>query len=205
MGRPAVGFSLEELIDGSRAALATADPPARIGELLRELLREPARVVAAFESIGASQRADAPRAAEAAFRDTTLRITRVAVPPGFVSAPHSHGCWAVIGVYAGRENNRIWERSGGSIAMTRGRDLAHPDVLILPEKSTIHSIANPGVATSHAIHVYGGVDAEDRRMWHPASLEERPIDSSLFYRWSDEAPPDYVVRHGVATSGGKSA
>ena len=188
-------FSIQALIERSKAAVCDPDPCESVRTVLTDLLGNPSEVAAIFEDAGVPQGPDAPLAIDTLFDDQDLRIQRIAGPKGLVSAPHSHGRWAVIGVYAGQENNRVWKRQGDSIVIAESYDLVHPEILILPERTSIHSIANPGPGTSHAIHVYSGLEVDKWRMWHPRTLEERPLESDLFYKWCREAPQDYVVRH----------
>jgi predicted metal-dependent enzyme (double-stranded beta helix superfamily) len=188
-------FSIEALVERSRKALRDPDPCDSIRTILADVLAEPSSVVSAFEAAGVPQGPDAPLAIQTLFEDEDLRIQRIAGPKGLVSAPHSHGRWAVIGVYSGQENNRIWERRGDSIVLTEGYDLVHPEILMLPERTSIHSIANPGPGTSHAIHVYSGIEPDKGWMWHPRTLEEKPFEVDVFYKWCLEAPQDYIDQH----------
>ena len=48
---------------------------------------------------------------ETLFSSEDLTIQRIIWLPGLGSSPHEHRRWAVVGVYAGEELNRIYERA----------------------------------------------------------------------------------------------
>jgi len=188
-------FSIDAFITRCQAASQEADPCASVKDLLVDQLADPVQVSAVFEASGRAQGPDAPFAIETLFENEKVRIQRIAGTAGGVTAPHTHGRWAVIGVYLGQENNRIWARRGASIEVVDKCDLVHPDVLVLPERTTIHSVANPGPGTNHAIHVYGDFQPSGWKMWHPTTFEERPIDEKTFFKWCTEASRDYIDLH----------
>ena len=49
-------------------------------------------------------------------RDPTLTIMNIIWPPGIITEPHNHNAWAVIGIYQGREDNLLWQRTETGIA-----------------------------------------------------------------------------------------
>jgi len=105
-----------------------------------------------------------------------LTILHVVVGGGFVSPPHDHRTWAVIGVYHGQEDNSFYKLVGGSRAIepAGGRSVGERDVLTLGTDA-IHRIANPRGDALIALHVYGrNVLTIDRSAWDPISMRERP-------------------------------
>src|SRR5258708_35164885 len=46
-----------------------------------------------------------------------LTVLHVVVGAGFISPPHDHRTWAVIGVYSGQEDNRFYKLVGDSRAI----------------------------------------------------------------------------------------
>ena len=68
--------------------------------------------------------------------------------------------WAVIGIYAGREQNFFYQRRGPSLARASMRDLNVKDTAALGA-ATIHAVTNPLDSVTAAIHVYGGTLRHD--------------------------------------------
>jgi predicted metal-dependent enzyme (double-stranded beta helix superfamily) len=93
--------------------------------------------------------------------------------------PHDHHMWALIGIYAGVEDNQFFRRSSsGELLEAPTRRLETGEVAALgPE--TIHAVTNPTDRLTGAIHVYGGDFVnEPRSQWGPGDLRERPYDMS---------------------------
>ena len=100
--------------------------------------------------------------------------------------PHNHRTMAVIGIYAGREDNAVWRRVGdrengvgGRIEPAGGKTLAERECAVLG-RDIIHSVTNPLPRLTGAIHVYWGGDffAEGKSEWDPETLRERPYDKA---------------------------
>jgi predicted metal-dependent enzyme (double-stranded beta helix superfamily) len=94
--------------------------------------------------------------------------------------PHNHNMWAVIGVYAGAEDNIFWRRlpegPAGHVEAAGAKSLRARDCTVLG-KDIIHSVTNPLGRLTGAIHIYGGdFLAQERSEWEPETLEERPYD-----------------------------
>jgi predicted metal-dependent enzyme (double-stranded beta helix superfamily) len=93
--------------------------------------------------------------------------------------PHDHRMWAVIGIYAGQEDNAFYRRSRldpRALDESGGKQLAVGDVLVLGDDA-IHAVTNPRASLTGAIHVYGGDFVnEPRSQWGPGPVEERPYD-----------------------------
>jgi len=110
-----------------------------------------------------------------------LTVLHTVVNPGFVSPPHDHRTWAVIGVYDGQEDNTFYRLIGGSRRIERigDRSLRPGDVLTLGVEA-IHKIANQGSDKLIALHVYGKNIVEiERSAWDLATGEERPFKLAL--------------------------
>jgi predicted metal-dependent enzyme (double-stranded beta helix superfamily) len=119
-----------------------------------------------------------------------LTVVHVVWAPGMTLFPHDHRMWAVIGIYAGQEDNAFYRRSAPgarTLVESGGKELAERDVVVLGD-DTIHSVTNPlGVLTA-AIHVYGGDFVnQPRSQWGPGPREERPFDLDEANRQFDEA------------------
>jgi predicted metal-dependent enzyme (double-stranded beta helix superfamily) len=90
--------------------------------------------------------------------------------------PHNHDMWAVIGIYAGQEDNTFFRRDGTRLIESGGKRLETTDVAVLGD-DTIHQVANPARRLTAAIHVYGGDFVnQPRSQWGPGERIERPYD-----------------------------
>jgi predicted metal-dependent enzyme (double-stranded beta helix superfamily) len=84
-------YSLENLLNDLRQALRNSDLRA-VAEVVRHAIREKPFV----PEVGSSQ---------LLHTEPGLTVLHTVVNPGFVSPPHDHRTWAVIGVYDGQEDN----------------------------------------------------------------------------------------------------
>lgn len=92
--------------------------------------------------------------------------------------PHNHAMFSVVGIYAGREDNVFWRRTGNTIEAAGARTLGAGDVATLG-RDVIHSVLNPLAKLTCAFHVYGGDflgTTGARSQWDHETLEERPWD-----------------------------
>ena len=97
------------------------------------------------------------------------------VAPGFVSPPHNHTIWAVVGIYQGAEDNVFYRRVGGGLEETGRAVLNTGECLALPPDA-VHGIANSGTDALLAVHVYGGdLFATSRSQWDETLTVEMPF------------------------------
>jgi predicted metal-dependent enzyme (double-stranded beta helix superfamily) len=119
-----------------------------------------------------------------------LTVIHVVWAPGMTLFPHDHRMWAVIGIYAGQEDNAFYRRTAPgarTLVESGGKELAEREVVVLGDE-TIHSVTNPLGVLTGAIHVYGGDFVnEPRSQWGPGPREERPFDLDEANRQFDEA------------------
>jgi predicted metal-dependent enzyme (double-stranded beta helix superfamily) len=166
-------FEVARFAAACEAALADGGRDAVRG-VLCSAVSDPAAIIAA---LGEPRRAGD----RVLHRSQSLTILHIVWPPSFTQAPHNHGLWAEIGVYAGREDNIFWRRCGpegrwpieaiGAASLCAGHAHAlSPDV--------IHSVTNPLDTVTAGLHIYGGdlSAASARRMWEGAALVEAPLD-----------------------------
>ncbi len=125
------------------------------------------------------------------YRSDELTVLKVVWAPGMWLQPHDHRMWAAIGVYAGREDNTYYRRTGDGherIAVSGGRELDEGDVSLMGD-DVIHAVANPLAVCTAAIHVYGGdFFRRDRSDWDPDTLEldaESVDRSHYFEEWNE--------------------
>lgn len=108
-----------------------------------------------------------------------LTILHFVWAPGMALYPHNHEMWAVIGIYAGQEDNVFYRRAAPgatTLVESGGKELTERHVVVLGD-DTIHGVSNPKDRLTGAIHVYGGDFVnQPRRQWGPGRREERPFD-----------------------------
>lgn len=105
-------------------------------------------------------------------RSPTLTIFAARWAPEMSLVPHDHKMWALIGIYAGREDNIFWRRTNGNIEAFGANVLFAGDVAVLPSDA-IHSVTNPLETYTAGLHIYGG-DFFDtaRSQWNAETLSE---------------------------------
>lgn len=166
-------FNLDNFVEDCRKAVQ-ADPTHRsTHEIVKRAMSDPSAVRAAVGEPTES-------GIFPIYKSTDLTIINVVWKPGMTVMPHNHEMWAVIGVYGGREDNIFWRRikdgKSGIIEAAGAKALSTGDVAPLG-KDIIHSVTNPIMKLTGAIHVYGGDFFEiERSEWDPESLHERPYD-----------------------------
>jgi predicted metal-dependent enzyme (double-stranded beta helix superfamily) len=167
-------FDVDELIADCRAALAEDEPRRAVREVVE-------RAVAAPTDVG-----DVLRPTEGGltllYNADDLTVLHVVWAPGMELFPHDHRMWAVIGIYAGQEDNAFFRRAApGSPFLTEsgGKELKLSDTILLGD-DVIHSVSNPLDRLTAAIHVYGGDFVnQPRSQWGPGPRNERPYDMNL--------------------------
>ena len=110
-----------------------------------------------------------------------LLMLHAVVSPGFVSPPHDHRTWAVIGVYNGQEDNSFYRLDVISriIEPAGGKSINEREVMMLGPQG-IHRIANPRTDALVALHIYGlNIFEIERSAWDPVTFTERPFDFKL--------------------------
>ena len=147
------------------------------GKALREVVeravREPRDVL---RVLGEPQRSEVQKL----YHSPDLTILNVVWAPKMTVMPHDHRMPAIIGIYAGREDNIFWRRlpgeSAGKLEAAGARALHEKDTVTLG-RDIIHSVTNPIGRLSSALHVYAGdFFRTERSEWDPESLLERPYD-----------------------------
>lgn len=124
---------------------------------------------------------------EVLFNTSELTVLNVVWAPHMSLYPHDHRMWAVIGIYAGAEDNTLFRRGPDGIVRSGGKELRERDVFSLGADA-VHSVDNPTGRFTGAIHVYGGDFVnQPRSQWDPDSLVEQPYDMEQVRRVFAEA------------------
>jgi predicted metal-dependent enzyme (double-stranded beta helix superfamily) len=164
-------FDIDRLVADCREALVEDEPHRAVREVVERAVAEPGPVADALAPTegGIGLLHHAP----------DLTVIHVVWAPGMRIYPHDHRMWAVIGIYAGQEDNEFFRRDGSdrpTLTPSGGKELRESEVLVLGSEA-IHSVANPLASLTAAIHVYGGDFVnEPRSQWGPGPMEERPYD-----------------------------
>ena len=180
-------FDLERFVADCKAAHAEDPSHRAVREVLVRALQNPRSVL---KGLGEPAQA----AIGTLYRSASLTILNVVWAPRMTIAPHNHHMWAVIGIYAGREDNVFWRRvpdGNGRIEAAGARALCVGDAEPLGH-NIIHSVTNPIPRLTGAIHIYGGdFFAVHRSEWDAETLTEGPMDGKRAVRRFEEANEIY--------------
>lgn len=184
-------FDKQWFIEKVRAANREVDPQAAVEDVIREAIERPGAIV---DELGVPAKAGI----QTLYNDESLTILNVIWAPLMVLLPHDHTMWATIGVYGGREDNILWQRSGNTVRAASAASLATRDVFSL-DNDAVHSVVNPIEKLTGAIHVYGGdFYAPGRSEWDSETLRRRPFDLDNALRTFKEANDRFNL--GAASS-----
>ena len=112
-------------------------------------------------------------------RSKDLTIFAATWTPQMNLMPHNHLMWANIGIYTGREDNILWERSSDGLEAKKARCLFAGNVAEL-NANAIHSVTNPLQRFTGGLHIYGGdFFATQRSQWNPETLKEEPSNGDV--------------------------
>jgi predicted metal-dependent enzyme (double-stranded beta helix superfamily) len=167
-------FDLDQFVADCRAARLESEPRLAVRDVVQ-------RAVSERSTVG-----DALRPMEGGLtllhHDDDLTILNAVWAPHMAIYPHDHRMWAVIGIYAGQEDNAFFRRRApGDLRLTGsgGKQLTAGDAVLLGD-DMIHAVSNPLRSLTAAIHVYGGDFVhQPRSQWGPGPEEERPYDYEL--------------------------
>ncbi len=110
------------------------------------------------------------------YRTPDLTMLKVSFPNGRRTPPHDHGTWAAILVLCGLEKNTLYRRENGSLRRASEVDLTRGSVLPMRAEA-VHVAECSGDEPALGLHVYGGDILQlPRRMWHPKTLAEHPLE-----------------------------
>ncbi len=174
------GFELDRFLLRCKAAVVRPRPAEAVRALMREAMSDVHGVRRALHPIP-GELSNRPL-----FRSWELLIMDTALAPDLATPPHDHATWAVIGVYAGREDNTFYRRSTTGLEEI-GRKELRPGSVIVLDPGVIHAVANPLEVATLAVHVYGAdLLTAQRSVWNPHTLEASDYDPVQFLRWCAE-------------------
>ena len=169
-------MKVHELVARLATAAEGGNPMVEVREAVEALRVDPEAVeqaLAYVSGVGGNAR-------QVFYRSPTLTLLKVCFPAGRRTPPHDHGTWATILLLSGEEKNTLYRRENGTlrrageVTLTRGA--------VLPMRAdTVHVAECLGGVPAIGLHVYGGDILElPRRMWNPDTLEEHPLDWTLY-------------------------
>jgi predicted metal-dependent enzyme (double-stranded beta helix superfamily) len=182
-------FDVEQFISDCRAALAADASQRAMRDVVARAVSDPGAVL---KALGEPKRAGI----ETLHHASDLTILNILWGPGMTLMPHDHQMWAVIGVYAGREDNIFWRRIEVETGPTRveaagARAICAKDAEPLG-RDIIHSVTNPLPRLTGAIQVYGGdFFGAARSEWDAETLLERRFDMERNRRLFADANAPY--------------
>jgi predicted metal-dependent enzyme (double-stranded beta helix superfamily) len=168
-----MSFDLDRLVADCGEAVNDHAPTKAVRDILARAVSEPGSMI---DVLGEPTRGEIQRL----HVSDELTVINVIWAPGMTIMPHNHNMWAVIGVYGGREDNIFWRRCkdepNGLVEAAGAKSIGPKEVRPLGD-DIIHSVTNPTLSFTAAIHVYGGnFFEEERSEWDPLTLEEQPYD-----------------------------
>ena len=175
-------FDVDELIGECQTAIAEGEAHRAVREVLERAMADAGAVGDAMQ----------PRRGgmEMLHASPDLTIIHFVWAPKMQLFPHDHRMSAVIGMYAGQEDNTFYRRypdRPARVTATTGKEVRAGDVLTLG-KDVIHGVINPLDRVTAAIHVYlGDYINEPRSQWGPGPPEERPFDIEAIRARFEEA------------------
>lgn len=166
-----MAFDRERFVADCIAAQRERDAQPAVRSVLERAVREPARVLAA---LGPAQKAGL----DVLHRSATLTIFAAHWAPRMSLPTHDHRMWALIGIYAGREDNILWRRTARGLE-AYGADVLFAGHVAALAPDAIHSVTNPLTRFTGGIHIYGGdFFATPRSQWDPETLVEEASDGA---------------------------
>ena len=177
-------FELDQFLADCRDAVEQDPTHSGVREVAARAVADPSSVL---KGLGEPERAGVVPL----FHSADLTVLNVVWGPLMNVPPHNHEMWAVIAVYAGREDNIFWRRiedeTGETIEAAGAKSLSVKDATPLG-KDIIHSVVNPADRLTAAIHVYGGDFFEAERLeWDPENHIERPFDIERTHRYFERS------------------
>lgn len=174
--------TLEAFVDAC-IPLAAANDHEAVSRLLGELIDDHdtfAATVPAFSEPEPSARGWTLGGEHILHQTNELTVMVLDTLPGVTQPPHDHEMHAIIGVFAGCEDQRFFARTAEGVQPAAGRSLEAGQVIVLGERA-IHAISSPPGRAARAVHVYfGDIYAVERSLYHPDSLEPVPFTSDAY-------------------------
>ncbi|MDB5809196.1 MAG: hypothetical protein JWN94_1318 [Betaproteobacteria bacterium] len=169
-------MKVHELVARCAQARESTDPLKAMRELLDGLRSDTAAIEAALDYVPGT----GGNANQVFYRAPDLTLLKVRFPDGRRTPPHNHGTWAMILLLSGEEKNTLYRRDDGVLRKAGEMILTSGDILPMLAE-TVHVAECIGDVPAVGLHVYGGdIFKLPRHMWNPETLEEHPLDWTLY-------------------------
>jgi predicted metal-dependent enzyme (double-stranded beta helix superfamily) len=111
--------------------------------------------------------------------DGSLSLFSLVVPAAAETPIHDHLAWGLVGLYRGEQDEEIYVRRGGSLALVERRSLARGDFYaLIPPRDDIHRVRTTSPETSVSIHLLtNDTGCVWRHAFDPVSGEPTPFRS----------------------------
>ena len=164
-----------ELVTTFVAAVSRQEPMAAAHAALEELRPRVTEVDEALRYISGVGGAHG-NGRQVFYRSPNLTLLKVCFPAGRRTPPHDHGTWAAILLLSGEEKNTLYRVEDGRLRQASEVTLT-PGSILGMRSQVAHVAECVGSAPTIGLHVYGGDIFElARRMWHPETHEQYPLD-----------------------------
>ena len=164
-------FDPARFVEACISSSADGDPLSAVREVVLRAVSDPVALESAFPEPLADDDDDG-----VLFRSADLLIAHVSFPPRFSTGIHEHKVPAVIGVWAGHENNHLFARSDRGLRSLGVQRVAVSEVLTM-SADAIHDVHSPELSHSSALHVYlGDITAIERSRWDDTASDPVPFD-----------------------------
>ena len=175
-------FDPDAFVEACVAALADPSPLQAVEAVMREAVAD-VRAFDDFLKIPVH-----PDDGGVLHRSAELMVVGAVFPRGFKTGLHDHRMPAVIGTWAGYEDNLLYRRTPEGLETTGTRRLDPGDVLVL-DADAIHDVHAPPTAWTAGLHVYlGDLGAATRSMWSSPDKPEALFDGDeMEARWVEVA------------------
>lgn len=171
---------MQKFIENCIEANKDSNPQEAVKKVLEKAVSTPSKIL---KSIGYPTEAGM----KVFLRSKDLTIFSATWTPQMNLMPHNHLMWANIGIYTGREDNILWQRTSEGLVAKKARCLFEGDVAAL-NKNAIHSVTNPLKRFTGGLHIYGGdFFATERSQWDPETLNEEPSNGDIIKNIFKEA------------------
>lgn len=111
--------------------------------------------------------------------DRSLSLFSLVVPPGSATPVHDHLAWGLVGLYQGEQDEEVFARRNGELALVERRALGPGDFYVLiPPQDDIHRVRTTSDEPSVSIHLLtNDTGCVWRHTYDPATGAESPFRS----------------------------
>jgi predicted metal-dependent enzyme (double-stranded beta helix superfamily) len=178
-----MSIKVHELVALFAKAGESANPMAAARDVLESLRRDIEGIERALDFVSGT----GGNAGQVFYRSPEMTLLKVRFPGGRRTPPHDHGTWATILLLSGGEKNTLYRNENGSLRNAAEVTL-EPGAILPMRAETVHVAECLGDKPAIGLHVYGGdIFTLPRRMWNPETLEEHPLDWTLYERFAQVA------------------